>query len=1661
MNISKNNFILLFLFLLIGNPVFAFKDMHKLSKLNTTGILSRDNPYRRGMKLLSHVRPQDLNRGLKAGTRPKIEFGKNFKPALEELINRKLRSANSKMKISSVKTDKMGNRHIRFQQYYKGIPVAGSEVLAHVDTNGILYKVNGLWAGKVEISVVPKITRQQAAQSITAADKNANPLMEKSTLIIFDGRLAFEVPVENGQEFWNCYVDAQTGEILVCISQIAYGAPGDNGTHESISGIRLDGEDGSEVQIQGWHDEGGNYFLYSKNEERLWRVRNDLTSDWEQRSANNWGTSDKAAVSLAKNFEITTSYVFNVLGMKGYDSSLSYGAAHVHYGTNFGNAFWDPGSEAFFFGDGDGVESGPLTVLDVASHEYGHALTQFSSMLTYSDESGALNESYSDIFASSVEFYAQTDGKSYYPSSMPGKADWLIGEDCWLSSTAIRDMRSPARFLQPSYYKGSLWYEGTDDYGGVHYNNGVQNFAFYILSEGGSGLNDGHIYNVNGIGIKKAAEIAINANLYHLTSSADFTASRDAWIAAAIDWGYDTLPVCDAWSAAGIYPAGASMATLNPILDFGAVQTGTTRLLPLTVYNNGTSSLTVTSLTFDNSFFSFSGNLPLTVSAGWSVDLQIEFSPSDDREQTGGLVISGNSFRNPNISVSLSGRGADAPQYEISPLSMKVTIPTGDSALRYAEISNSGGADLSYVTGAFASETSGELAGYQWSSSDEPGGPAYTWNDISLSGTKLIAVSSYNDTNQSVGIGFSFPFYKRTYTALSVCSNGYITLDAAYKQSNNLQLPNEHAPRTLIAGFFDDLDPLLQGDVYTKSTPDSLIVQFSNVKNIGGAGTYTFQMVLHRDGQIVVYYENMTSVNSATVGIQDSTRTKGLTIAYNQNYIHSNMAVLIRPLPVWLSVSPQKGIIAGNTADELSISMRADTLSAGTYAGFLKNHTNDISAPLPSLLPCTLQVVNRNLMDPVFPSVSFITAVQTVNEGNAISVTAELSKTSLVDIQVPLSFAGTSQRQTDYTMPGMVVVCAGSLQGSVLCQTRDNQDDQSDKTIIVSMGEPRFARPGAVGLQIITVHDNDPPQITSVASLTATEDEQYYYQATATNPAGFSLTWQLSNEPAGMTINQSTGMVAWVPGEGVLSSGLVTLSVCDNDLSPLTGYQQFELTVTPVNDPPVLGNIGPKEVIEGNLLSFSINVSDPDGPSVSLSTSGLPSGAVFTNNGGSTGGFEWMPGYDQAGSYELTFRCSDGTSSDSEIVVITVTDAGTGTINVSSLTPNTKVYRYSSGNWRGSFEFSGSAQITGVEPGVQWLSLISPGNRDWCVPVAVEAGKTVDVNAQYHPCAPVAFATPETLMTSSGPIVIGAAVCAIRGDFDRDSDPELAVALSNGNLQLYDSLNGTYFSTGSFSTGMTGIRCIRAIDWDNDTRLDIIVSNTDGQLQLLRNNGVFLFEAGPVLFSTREGLSGFDIEDMNDDDTMDFIMGFDDGTISMALSSGGGWTESAPLFSDGTPLTVSGTNLSPVCIDINGDGSKDLLIGNGAGEVFCHYQVAGGFFVNGGAANFNGAAVNMPGKIAISSCHDIQGRFPVLTLTNETGNVLQACGNLKGDFMEDVSGEVDIVDLGLFGDAWGFTENSINWNGVYNLDLTPSKNGLQVIDLQDLAEFGDCWGKRR
>ena len=218
-------------------------------------------------------------------------------------------------------------------------------------------------------------------------------------------------------------------------------------------------------------------------------------------------------------------------------------------------------------------------------------------------------------------------------------------------------------------------------------------------------------------------------------------------------------------------------------------------------------------------------------------------------------------------------------------------------------------------------------------------------------------------------------------------------------------------------------------------------------------------------------------------------------------------------------------------------------------------------------------------------------------------------------------------------------------------------------TVRVHDGGENGALPATQTFTITVTPVNDPVTITSSAPLTATEDLQYSYQILVSDPDdannGSDINFALTSAPAGMAVS-GTGLVTWTPANGVLSSGTVRVRVQDGlENGASAAIQQWTVTVTPVNDAPVISAITAQTVEELSSFSFAAQVTDPDdannGTSLTWSLDTAPTGMTI----GATGVIVWTPGQNTAGNYSVTVRVADGgedgASADTESFSIHVT----------------------------------------------------------------------------------------------------------------------------------------------------------------------------------------------------------------------------------------------------------------------------------------------------------------------------------------------------------------------------------------------------------------------
>lgn len=401
------------------------------------------------------------------------------------------------------------------------------------------------------------------------------------------------------------------------------------------------------------------------------------TAEFEDND-NNWTAAefdnalfDNAALDAHLGVQNTYDYFFTTFGRNSYNNLGTLLRSYVHYGNAYENAGWT-GSE-MIYGDG-ATRFKPLTSFDVTAHELGHGVCSSSANLIYSRESGALNEGFSDIWGAAAEFkYA------------PTKQTWLIGEEIVkLSPFYLRSMSNPKSGLnpQPDTYRGLNWRpatvaEGcatpnsnTNDNCGVHYNSGVLNHWFYILSVGKSGTNDiGSVYSVTGITIAKAERIAYRLETNYLTPSSNYQNARDYGVQAAKDlYGANSpeaIATQDAFYAVGI---GAkyivdTTAPTNPTNLVASETTGSQTKLTWTAAtdNNLVDKYVIYKDGVENGFVS--GTLLTTLVTGLSTNTPYNFyvkaADANDNFSTASNTVSVTTTNLPSYCASNSSSTAD------------------------------------------------------------------------------------------------------------------------------------------------------------------------------------------------------------------------------------------------------------------------------------------------------------------------------------------------------------------------------------------------------------------------------------------------------------------------------------------------------------------------------------------------------------------------------------------------------------------------------------------------------------------------------------------------------------------------------------------------------------------------------------------------------------------------------------------------------------------------------------------------------------------------------------------------------------------------------------------------------------------------------------------
>jgi Zn-dependent metalloprotease len=471
-----------------------------------------------------------------------------------------------------------GRRHERYMQTLNGVPVYGGDVARQVDGKGLTISIFGTVYEGIKVETEPTLSAEEA-KAVAERDSGVKlgPL-RKPRLVVLPREdntyaLAYQVRVATPLDLTLYFIDAHSGEVLQQRSdaqrqQAAVGqGTGVLGDRKKISTTNQAGgftsADSLRPPVIETNDMRGN----------LNRTLNFLNgfldlspADLATDSDNDWG--DVSTVDGHVYAGWTYDYFFKRFGRRGLDND-NIPIIQLTHTVRREDVFNQPNSiiglfyvNAAYFGDGIMMygEGLPPNVtlggdrydffsgaLDVVAHELAHGVTDYSSQLIYQNESGALNEAFSDIMGTAVEWYFQDPGNG------PMRAEYLMGED--ISSTPFRSMSNPESLGSPDHF--SRRFLGSADNGGVHINSGIANHAYYLAIEGGTNRTSG--LSVQGVGSanrEQMERIFYRAFTQMLPANARFTTARAATIQAARDLFGANSPavtaVTQAWTAVGV-----------------------------------------------------------------------------------------------------------------------------------------------------------------------------------------------------------------------------------------------------------------------------------------------------------------------------------------------------------------------------------------------------------------------------------------------------------------------------------------------------------------------------------------------------------------------------------------------------------------------------------------------------------------------------------------------------------------------------------------------------------------------------------------------------------------------------------------------------------------------------------------------------------------------------------------------------------------------------------------------------------------------------------------------------------------------------------------------------------------------------------------------------
>ena len=453
-----------------------------------------------------------------------------------------LSNPSAELRVRRSRSDLSGVTHVRFDQVYRGRPVFEGEAITHVDAAGEVTVTNALH-GIINLDTNARVGRNAAVQTairdigplgsyeLRDASLWVLPLSQRSVVdrLVWQVAVLVENDLEDPAE-WRYFIDAHNGSVVWAFDALETGTAA-LGTGKTMytgdKAVNTDSASGTYYLRDLTRGLLGGNYTCDKNGKT-----NAPQCGTFSRSNNIFGnnqknSSDRATAGADAHFglQATWDYYKNTFGRTGIDNNNRRTYSRVHYGTNYQNAFWSNSCFCMTYGDG-GSTFYPLVSVDVAGHEMSHGVMSTEANLTYSGESGGLNESNSDIFGTMVE---------YAVGSTTDVADYWIGERIYKSnySTGTYQQNKALRYMDDPFKDGrspACWSSGLGSLD-VHYSSGPNNHMYYLLAQGGTSKCNSNV--VGGIGQDKAARIWYKAISEYMTSSTNYHGARTACLQAA------------------------------------------------------------------------------------------------------------------------------------------------------------------------------------------------------------------------------------------------------------------------------------------------------------------------------------------------------------------------------------------------------------------------------------------------------------------------------------------------------------------------------------------------------------------------------------------------------------------------------------------------------------------------------------------------------------------------------------------------------------------------------------------------------------------------------------------------------------------------------------------------------------------------------------------------------------------------------------------------------------------------------------------------------------------------------------------------------------------------------------------------------------------------